>query len=203
MPNLIYPLTPENFWNLYASALNIAGNHSGVYNAYKQNKPWTRHIMEVTKKVIISVYENDGGHPRWKTQTQYFNIDMIGYLTNWEHPENNKKQHDWEIKIAYEHENNHQRWHDELCKLCHIVADLRIISSFHNFHAGPKIKDILQERIERLGNAKLNRVPDSSWLFIFGPRIHHKDKFRAFSIDSNFKIYEIQNSEEVVPKNWN
>ena len=98
------------------------------------------------------------------------------------------------LKVAYEHENS-VTWGSELCKLCYIVADLRILSSYHNFKSDEKIEFLLQEYVNNLGKQRIMRVPDSRWLFVFGPRGQCEAKlFRAFTLDSEMNVQEIQNS---------
>jgi len=201
MAKSVFSLKPDVFWKVYSEALNNAGRQQGTLNSYKDDKVWTKHVTEVAKNVIESFYKNDQ-YPFWRTQTEYLKVDIIGYLTDWDNPNNLKKQHDWQLKIAYEHENSNN-WHDELCKLCHVVADLRVISSYHNFRDDESILKLLQEMVERLGIWRLHRIPNSSWLFVFGPRIHYSDKFRAFTIDTNLKVSEINNNEDVIPDRWN
>ena len=203
MAKSVFSLKPDVFWKVYSEALNRAGRQQGILDSYKKDdKVWTKHAIKIAENVIKSFYQNDDRYPIWQTQTEYLRVDIIGYLTDWDNPKYSKKQHDWQLKIAYEHENSNN-WHDELSKLCHVVADLHVISSYHNFRDDESIIELLQERVERLGIWRLHRIPNRSWLFVFGPRIHYSDKFRAFTIDTNLKVTELNNNEDVIPDSWN
>ena len=197
-------LTPERFCEEYLKALHILGQQNGSLESYKGRESWTVRSEEIAKEVIYSVYINQKDvHPMWMVQKEYYKIDFIGYLTNWDNPNNTEKQHDWELKIAYEHENEKDKWHDELCKLCHIVADLRVLVSYHDFEKG-SVRDILQQKINRLGIWKLHRVPNSNWLFLFGPSQHYEYPFKAFTLNSDLRVIELEccKNIEVIPGNW-
>jgi len=195
MTKKIKSLTPENFWKLYAEKLK----KNGTYTDYKDNKKWTKAVMRIAKEILED--KNCWG---LKTSQEYFNIDLIGYTTKWfeQKQKNFARQNDWQLKVAYEHENS-DKWHDELCKLCHVVADLRIISSYYDFRKKKKIENLIQDRIRRLGMWRIHRVPNSHWLFIFGPRCVCKEKpFRAFTVDSELQVVEITGDKKVIPGMW-
>jgi hypothetical protein len=197
-------LTPERFCEEYLSALNNLGQQGGTLQSYKGAESWTMLSEKIAKEIIYNLYSNQDIHPKWRVQKEYFKVDFIGYATNWDGPDNNiERQHDWELKVAYEHENDRNKWHDELCKLCYIVADLRVLVSYHDFTKEP-IKDVLQKKINRLGIWKLHRVPNSNWLFIFGPSQNYEYPFKAFTLDSNLKVIELDCCKkiEVIPKDW-
>ncbi|MBW8039326.1 MAG: hypothetical protein FVQ85_04945 [Planctomycetes bacterium] len=199
MTQKIKLLTPENFWQLYSEKLN----KNGTYTDYKDNKKWTKVVLPIAKDVISNVLNV----PNFEVDLEGFRIDIIGYTTKW--PEEMKKekkeerQHDWELKIAYEHENDPAEWDYELCNLCHIVADLRVISSYYDFRKEKKIEELLQDMINKLGMWRIHRVPNSHWLFVFGPLWVCKEKpFRAFTIDSELQVVEITGDKKVIPGMW-
>ena len=201
MAQKIKSLTPERFWELYAEKLNEAGKALETYKAYQNDTTWTKVVLPIAKDVIANVVNV----PNFEVDSEGFRIDLIGYATKW--PEEIKKkkeerQHDWELKVAYEHENSDE-WDYELCNLCHIVADLRVISSYYDFSKEKKIEELLQDKINKLGMWRIHRVPNSHWLFIFGPRWVCKEKpFRAFTIDSELKVIEITGDKKVIPGMW-
>lgn len=196
-------LTPERFWVLYADKLNKKGEQAETLKEYKDNKKWTKTIMKVTEGVVRDMLSDLPDDGQREVDSEYFNIDLIGYTTKWfEQKRGEKKQHDWKLKIAYEHENA-DTWHDELCKLSHIVADLRVISTYYDFEKKEKIEKLLQDMINKLGMWRIHRVPNSHWLFVFGPCWKCKEKpFRAFTIDSELKVVEITGDKKVIPGDW-
>ena len=176
---------PETFWQEYSSQLNQAGN----WDAYQNNTNWTKAVMcvadETCKKFGL------------KTSREYYNIDLIG----WRREKPNEKCN-WWLDVAYEHENEYNTWYNELCKLCYVAADLRVVSSYHDFSKEP-VEKKLKDYLDRLGKEKIFRVPDGKWLFVFGPRlVCAKKPFRAFTIDENLTVIPIGGGEEVVPKQW-
>lgn len=199
-------LTPERFWELYADKLNEEGEKPETHKAYQDNTMWTKIIVDdIAKKVISDMLGDIPDDGDSDVDSEYFKIDLIGYTTKWSEPrrKGGKKQHDWKLKIAYEHENDAYTWHDELCKLCHIVADLRVISSYYDFSKKKKIEELLQDMINKLGMWRIHRVPNSHWLFVFGPWWVCKEKpFRAFTIDSELKVVEITGDKKVIPGTW-
>ena len=74
-----------------------------------------------------------------KTSREYYRIDLIGYRREEPNVDCN-----WWLDVAYEHENEYNTWYNELCKLCYVAADLRVVSSYHDFSKEPvekKLKD--------------------------------------------------------------
>ena len=196
----IKSLTPTMFWELYSEKLNEAG----TYQAYQHSSEWSPVVIEMAKKVIVDMLGDIPDEGDCKVDSEYFRIDLIGYTTKWEQKrKGEKKQHDWKLKIAYEHENDANKWDDELCKLCHIVADLRVVSSCYDFRKKKKIEELLQDMINKLDMWRIHRVPNSHWLFVFGPCWVCKEKpFRAFTIDSELKVVEITGDKKVIPGEW-
>lgn len=194
-------LTPERFWEFYSEKLN----KNATYTDYKEKKKWTEAVIKIAKKVISDMLGEIPDEGDIKVKSENFNIDLIGYTTRWfeKKRKGEKKQHDWKLKIAYEHENEPDKWHDELCKLCHIVADLRVVSSYYNFTKEKRIEELLQDTINKLGMWRIHRVPNSHWLFVFGPCLVCKEKpFRAFTIDSELQVVDITGKRKVIPGEW-
>jgi hypothetical protein len=72
---------------------------------------------------------------------------------------------DYDLRIAFEHENSAATWGQELCKLCHVVADLRVLIAYYGGRdASP---EPLERRISMMAD-RMTRVPNSQWLFIWG-----------------------------------
>jgi len=177
-------LEPESFWQKYSSQLNKAEN----LDAYKNNSEWTTEVMLVAEETCKKF--------KIETSREYYRVDLIGWRR--EEPD---VTDNWWLDIAYEHEND-ETWHSELCKLCYVAADLRVISSYHDFSKEP-VEKKLKGYLDRLGKEKILRVPDSKWLFVFGPRSGCAEQpFRAFTIDEKLTVIPISSGEEVVPWRW-
>ena len=196
--------TPRTFWRHYAETLKERGN-PGAYEAYKGSSSWTKEILPVAECTLarMGFIERAAGLSSPQYQREYFKIDLIGYTTSLRTGDTDK-QYDWELKIAYEHENQDD-WDGELCKLCHVVADLRVISAYYEFGKGECIEHVLERKLRILGMYRLHRVPNSYWLFVFGPgrsAIEEGYCFRAFTIDSQLQVIDITGDQKVVPNTW-
>jgi hypothetical protein len=160
-------ITPEEFWKLYKEMLKGVGD----IIAYRDASIWTKKVIDKVRIMINKDLELE-------TQKEYFRIDAIGYTTKWEEEkqiaEHRKKYegikmhplHNWKLKVAYEHENS-DGWSDELCKLCHIAADLKVISSYYGSNKDD-IEKTLKYYIERLDSEGTMRRAEGQWLFVFG-----------------------------------
>jgi hypothetical protein len=192
-------LTPEKFWGIYAETLNEkAKRYSNIYEIYRQHPTkWTETIKEVAEDAIGEFLNSMKYAPPYKVivDNEYFRIDVCGYIKNYD------KQYDWELKVAYEHENKTD-WDGELCKLCHIVADLKVIHSYYNPKETLGICELLEKMVNGLGIQRIYGAPNSRWLFIFGamdkPDIPHK----AFTLDPKLKALDITGNHIILPENW-
>lgn len=193
-------LTPENFWENYAEKINekAAGKHD-IYEIYrKYPSKWTDFIKEVAEDTIGELINSIEWPAPYKPKVdkEYFRLDVYGYIKNYD-----SEQYDWILKVAYEHENE-KNWDGELCKLCHIVADLKVIHSYYNPEEHPDICELLKKRVHHLGKERIYGAPNSKWLFIFGamgkPDIPHK----AFMLDSELKVLDITGNHIVKPEDW-
>ncbi|GAI86287.1 unnamed protein product, partial [marine sediment metagenome] len=134
---------------------------------------------------------------------EYYRLDLAAYTEQKKKGENISN---WWLNLAYEHEND-RTWYSELCKLCYIAADLRVISTYHDFKKEEPVTERLGRYIDNLGKEKILRVPNSEWLFVFGPRRVNTDErkehhFKAFTIDKELNIIPIMTGEKVQPGLW-
>ena len=187
-------VTPEKFWELYKEMLK------GVRNTtdYRNDSTWTKEIID---KVRIMLNED----LELETQKEYFRIDVTGHTTEWNEEIQIAKQrekdegikmrplHNWKLKVAYEHENS-EDWSDELCKLCHIAADLKVISSYCDF-SKDDIEKTLKYYIKRLDAEGTMRRADGKWLFVFGPRKKSGDSFKAFTLDDSLNVIPLNDEK--------
>lgn len=181
-------ITAKKFWDIYSSELNK--NTKGKWDAYHNDTSWT----SVIKQIAI----NTCRELKLQPSTEYYRVDVIGY--RWEEPQ---IKGNWWLDVAYEHENS-DNWWDELCKLCYVAADLRVISSYYKLGAEVQsVEDKIREYLERLGKEKIFRVTNSEWLFVFGPRLVSADQpFRAFTVDDQLSVIPVTGGERVVPEEW-
>ena len=106
----------------------------------------------------------------------------------------------WDLRIAFEHENHGGRWFEELCKLCHVVADLRVLVSYFYKNVND-VENHLQNTLSIMGQ-RLSRVPKCEWLVAFGPStsILAPEPFLAFSLDVNGVPRRIIDDRPLVPR---
>ena len=184
-------VSPERFWDIYSEKLNEHGN----WEAYQNDTSWTSVIVKEVAKETCEELD-------LKTSKEYYRVDLIGY--RWEE---SKVKGNWWLDVAYEHEND-DTWWEELCKLCYVAADLRVISSYYKIGSAERsaeqtIEDKLRGYLERLGEEKIFRVPNGQWLFVFGPRLVCADQpFMAFTIDEELSISRVHGGKQVVPEDW-
>ena len=196
-------VTPEGFWKLYAGKLNAKELNNdkkketieAYRKAYRNDSKWTEIIIAIVTEMI-------GSEMKLKTQNEYFRTDVTGYTTEWEEEKKIAQQrkkyegikmhplHNWKLKVAYEHENS-DGWSDELCKLCHITADLKVISSYYGSNKDD-IEKTLKYYIERLDSEGTMRRAEGQWLFVFGPRKNSGDLFKAFTLDDDMNVIPLE-----------
>src|SRR5664279_3101678 len=99
-------LTPENFWSLYKDEIK----KSGSWTAYQKEPSWT----PIAKSAAKSVCKKFGFqvNPTWLT------LGACGWSGT---------RYDWDLRVAFEAENAATTWEHELCKLAHVVCDLRVL----------------------------------------------------------------------------
>jgi hypothetical protein len=99
------------------------------------------------------------------------------------------------------------RWIQELCKLTHVIADLRVLAGYHDDAKAGPIKEFLQARVLKLEahSHRMTRVPASKWLFIFGPprgTLPGGQPFRAFTLNGVDVIEVLESSPALYPADW-
>jgi hypothetical protein len=145
-------ITPEKFWKAYKAEMLKNANAEARYAYCHSDMEWTPYAMNAAIKAIEGI-------PGLKNQREYFRLDAIGYESH--------GMHDWTLRIAFEHENR-DHWTDELCKLCHVVADLRVLATYWDFKGGKKVETCIEGYLKNL-QSRIKKNP-GQWLFILGPR---------------------------------
>lgn len=179
-------VTAKGFWDVYSKKLNEEGN----WEAYQHDQTWT--------PVVINIACQTCKELGVETSLEYYRVDLVGYRRDI--PEEDRN---WWLDVAYEHENR-DTWWEELCKLCYVAADLRVISSYYDLGNEEKtVEDRITKYLRMLGKEKIFRVTNSEWLFVFGPRLVCADQpFRAFTIDEELNVIPFTGGERVVPEEW-
>lgn len=172
--------TPLEFWTAYCEALRARG----FAKAFEDDGLWTRTVAIPAAKEVC---EEMGLVP----QPEYFRIDVPAYEGS---------GFDWYLRIAFEHENKDD-WQDELCKLSHVVADLRVLATFYNNDTPYDPKQELQKAVDVLGERPF-RVPHSAWLFVFGPRkARLGDSFLVFTLQGRI-VVPLAGAPQLCPAKW-
>ena len=116
-------INAKQFYKDYVSL--VTAQH---WNEYHDNSRWTARITKLIRELIEKKYG-------LTSQTEYFRIDITGWISHWEDIAAEAKDlwlqpHLWNLKIAVEHENNSSDWTDELVKLTHIRCPLKVIIGY-------------------------------------------------------------------------
>ena len=174
-------LTPKAFWEDYKEYLR----EHGSVKAWESRPIWTKLATKAAEHACRSF--------GYRTQREFLKIDVIGY----EGPE---PDYDWHLRVAFEHENS-PTWREELCKLTHVAADLRVLAAFYN-EKGKDPEARLREAMEQLGD-RITRVPGVQWLFIFAPlECNSSTRFRAWIATDAHTISELPDDNPLNPNKW-
>ena len=149
----------QSFWQDFIRA--IQKNRTVLENCWNDKTEFTAAMKELITKVIRAKKPSE----QYVIQPEYFNIDLV----EWEQkklaakeylfvPEESTsfrlEKYAWNLDIAVEHENEKQLWMDEVVKLAHIFAKLRVVIGYL-----PRREN--QERTWQLQKAYLNAVADT------------------------------------------
>jgi len=189
-----------NFWKQYAKELSVLGEHEGTQALYDTSTGWTKRNGEVVKRVMEEFFNLD--------TRSWLQFDCCGY-------ENFDNKHDWQIRIAYEHENDD--WKVEICKLAHVWADLRVLVGYWDFkkeQTEPSTKSLRTSlsnwlRAMEDRGKRISRLETAKWLFIFGPRVRSfgdEYPYVAYDIDpkpdDRLSLRELKLDEPLNPYHW-
>ncbi|MCH7849924.1 MAG: hypothetical protein IIB53_16370 [Planctomycetes bacterium] len=175
---------PITFWEAYRDQLRALGS----WAAYQTSSEWTK----IATEAAIEACREFG----LAADREYLRLDVMGY-----HQTRPGTWYDWHLRIAFEHENG-DNWNDELCKLAHVVADLRVLVAYHDYTKSEDPLTRLQSEIHRLGE-RIHRVPNSNWLFIFGPRQSAPERtFMAYTFDSSMQLAALHDEAPFAPQEW-
>lgn len=191
------------FWKKLSDSIRVHCSQSDYKNI--KAKPFTDKMKNISGNVIKqflierNTYKD---YEPWVSKEDY-RVDVVGFYTAyWRNQQKlpKERQSEWTLEIALEHENKPD-WDKELCKLCYLCAKLKVIISYCKFDKCD-IKELLSERLRKLGEEKIFIYPESKWLFVFGPsgKSNYKKPFRAFYIDKKLTPLELEISELIIPE---
>ena len=162
-PHRMMKLSPSAFWAHYHPRI-VAGYAAD----YQDNRRWT----EFAKQQAEEVCRGAG----LQTSREYFRLDVCAWTNR-----SAGDLYDWHLRVAFEVESGD--WRDELCKLAHVHADLKVLVGYER-HRGWREIDTLRERFALQKDLILRG--DGQWLIIFGPDWREPTaKWSAFTFDTN------------------
>ena len=135
---------------------------------------------------------------KYKTEFEYFRIDIIAYTQRKEEAkaieynyngEYYLKPYLWDLEIAFEHENKNREWLDEIVKLSHIRCPLRVVVGY----APIENRDVHVKYAANVLSKKLgNSLPDKEeFMLILG-----KSKIKSHQVnESTYLAYKYENGE--------
>ena len=148
---------------------------------YGEPSQWTQAITKIIQTILsdnLSEVSSDSG-TEIGTSKEYYRIDVTSWIQQKDSIREACKKvemdpHLWQLQTAVEHENESEKWFDEVCKLSFIRCPLRVVIGYGIENADEKInivKDILhrtnaftdadQEFVVILGVQK-DRYPENS-----------------------------------------
>lgn len=117
----------QEFWGKFKNLFTEGSESLTDARKYWDNsREFTnKFVNEYIPKIITE--END------TSEFEYFRIDIISYsqrkdeAKKYGYDPKKLKPYLWDLKVAFEHENNNTEWLDEIIKLSHIRCPLRIV----------------------------------------------------------------------------
>lgn len=179
-------ISPASFYHQYRDRVREVG----CAEKYSDTRTWTALTIQAADYVCRQF-----GLEVWH---EYLRLDCAGVETNkGTHPD------DWHLRVAFEHEEGVREgkdWRDELCKLAHIVADLRVLVGYC---VGREPQSLLRERVITL-EKRMIRVPGAQWLFVLGSGTDTwcREPWHAFTLAGDGTIVRIRDENPLCPKEW-
>ena len=142
---------------------------------------FTKYIMsEVIDRIIAT---------ECKLSHEYFRIDASGWISKSDEIESEAKElhlnpHNWNLKIAVEHENNRRDWTDEVTKLLHIRCPLKVVigytdSRYRDDNALSDINKISQVKKWMEEIDAVEQMPtDEEFLIVLGNAVKRPDTIK-------------------------
>lgn len=181
-------ITPEKFWLDYREAMR-----SRCQSLSFQERSLTLTSSPNWTGLAVSVAESTMKAYKLRVDREYMRLDLMGYVRR--QPEDGN----FDIEIAFEHENDPETYQKELCKLCHIVSTLRVLVAYYRGSVEAAQRS-LQDKIAEMGE-RMKRVPNSSWLFILGPIDSKRNQIPwfAFTCEQNGTLVRLNDTSPFLP----
>jgi hypothetical protein len=180
-------MSPDEFWEAFSEQLNNIGTHA----AYANFRQWTKQAKTAAKKAWTG---------RGLQSRCWLHFDACGYQ--------NYEMHNWTIRVAFEHEHD-AVWRLEICKLCQVHANLRVLVAYWDFDAPRVLEDELLLRLRELQQHenRVLRMPECKWLFVFGPQRNRclNHPFIAFTLiddHGGLALRKLLSGAVVKPSEW-
>jgi len=106
------------------------------------------------------------------SEFEYFRIDIISYAQRKNEADSyaykgNLTPYLWDLKVAFEHENNSKEWLDEVIKLSHINCPLRVVVGYFTPDE-PQRQEALAFAAEMLKKKVGETIQNGEFLLIIG-----------------------------------
>ena len=122
-------MNAQGFWSRFI-ALFAEGTESAkaARKYWKKPRDFTNEF--INKYIPDMIKEGDD-----ISEFEYFRIDIIAYSQRKDEAAAHPYRGDlapylWDLKVAFEHENNDKEWLDEVIKLSHIKCPLRVVVGY-------------------------------------------------------------------------
>ena len=157
---------------------------------------------EFTKSVTKEINQIIESYPDYKVQNEYYRIDAIG----WKHQNDEAKSeaidvelnwHQWDLKIAVEHENDLADWTDELTKLIHIRCPLKVIIGYNHWDC----REELEQKKLAYAAKWMQHIkafdPDAKeeYLIILGNTYSKNNKVKSTNFDYRGYLYDYETAQ--------
>ncbi|MBQ7353183.1 MAG: hypothetical protein IJW54_04170 [Clostridia bacterium] len=112
-------MTAKEFWERFEKVCK----DEKLIDSWNNTKKFTTRMFELLENVVKE--------EECSIEYEYFRIDLITYKnTKTSDKIGYLKNYSWELLTAVEHENDSRLWVDEVVKLAHISAELRVVIGY-------------------------------------------------------------------------
>lgn len=161
-------ILPDQFWREFSAQLSRALSESGEWPAiYKDPKPWTKFVDSTCRRTG----EKLGFRTERENAGEYMKVDRGFFSIGPEESDKRWCNWDWEVAIEYENSPTGNDWVEEVTRLAHLNAGLKVLVTYTAFStAGSDPCLALIDAAAKLCAQRKYRQSDERWLFIIGPR---------------------------------
>ena len=199
-------ISAQDFFERFITA--VEGDITKATTAYRESEDWTKYIYDITETILKEEFGLEIGK-------EYLRIDMIGWsgYEKWKTSEEKNvgskncsndsndnpglNEHNWNLEIAIEFENEPKQWMDEVIKLCHIKCGLKVVIGYTHYENRDTMdKEKLNFVAKHMETLKYGRLGDNeAFMIILGncgePKLDYQKMedmdFRAYILHGEFK----------------